>query len=943
MAAQRLTVEARPPFEYQARREGRQLRLLFSAVSGADDFETLALMLFPAEGPPAPLAEELPLTRQGPRVRLRPSVSAFYATGTNDFEEGPQPGERLLLGRGARARDAHRPAQPRLRGAHPGRVALPRRELDDDARARGPARAAARRRHAGLGALRVPARPTAGAGRGSRGGVLLRLRALPEAHPGREGPCPRRGRHRARASAGPGTRCASTSRGPSSTSRPGPPREGCDGRSAARPRSSCSTPGTRCTTRRAWPWPGRLPTRVSASLTGEVRPLLDVLVFCGLSRRRSPGAPDGARDPHGPPGARGRAEGVLGDDGGRHRLPEVAEHLGLRGQPELPLELPRGEGLRPAAVRDLAGRLCRLSPERLSPGRGRDRRPPPGPDLRLGRGPRPHGREPRGRARRVPLAPPPVEPARAVLRRRRPARPARRDAAAQRGEASEEPRPRRLALWLAAAAAGAHRQSRPATIPPLATRAPPPSRAAATSTAWAAGTGWRSSSSTTTSSPARSRCAPTVRSRCPWWATCPVGGATLPEIGERLTTEFARYVLNPRVDVVVREYNSRFVALVGEVPQPGRRALGACTRVIDVLLQAGGFRDGASAEVVVSRGETDGESLRARVERGVFTPEARRVLQTVLRGGEIVTVLPPAYVTVQGEVHAPESLPDRGPPDRHRGREPGRRAHALGGHQGQDRAGGGGRASPRPSRPTSRRSATDGRRTWSSSPTTSSPCPGGSSDGHAEHRAGQGPLPRGTTARRSATTCASSGAGAASSPRAGPSGWLSAWLWPSLQTPQYQASTMVRIDMPTPLSMSVSDAFAATPNYWQYQDFYATEFRVLASPTARGEGCAAPPARGASAVRRARPSRAGSSWRTSRSSPSCRPAWRTFGSRTRTRRRRPSGPTPWPRSTWRRASPSAWTPRARPTSGSRSVSPPPSRACVTPRRSCWRATSPRTC
>jgi len=51
-----------------------------------------------------------------------------------------------------------------------------------------------------------------------------------------------------------------------------------------------------------------------------------------------------------------------------------------------------------------------------------------------------------------------------------------------------------------------------------------------------------------------------------------------------------------------------------------------------------------------------------------------------------------------------------------------------------------------------------------------------------------------------------------------------------VQVPAYQASTMLRIDMPSPLFMSVADAFAATPNYWQYQDYYATEFRVLASP-----------------------------------------------------------------------------------------------------------------
>lgn len=133
----------------------------------------------------------------------------------------------------------------------------------------------------------------------------------------------------------------------------------------------------------------------------------------------------------------------------------------------------------------------------------------------------------------------------------------------------------------------------------------------------------------------------------------PASGATLAELRERLTSAFAHYLVQPQVDVRVREYNSRFVALVGEVAQPGRRAIGECTRVIDVLLLAGGFRDGASSEVVVSRGETEAEALRARVDRGVFSPEAREVLETALAGGEIVTVLPRSFVTVQGEVARP--------------------------------------------------------------------------------------------------------------------------------------------------------------------------------------------------------------------------------------------------------------------------------------------------
>jgi polysaccharide biosynthesis/export protein len=132
----------------------------------------------------------------------------------------------------------------------------------------------------------------------------------------------------------------------------------------------------------------------------------------------------------------------------------------------------------------------------------------------------------------------------------------------------------------------------------------------------------------------------------------PAAGATVPELRGRLVTALARFLLNPQVELQVREYNSHFVTLFGEVAQPGRRPLRGCTRVIDALLQAGGFKDAASGEIVVSF-EEEREPLRARVERGVFTPAARKVLETVLHGGEIVTVLPRAYVTVQGEVARP--------------------------------------------------------------------------------------------------------------------------------------------------------------------------------------------------------------------------------------------------------------------------------------------------
>jgi hypothetical protein len=94
----RLVLAVAAPFEYESRREGRELRLRIAAAPDADDTETLARMLFPPEDPAAASTaaaagaeEELPPASREPRVRLRPSLSALYATGTNGFEEGPQP------------------------------------------------------------------------------------------------------------------------------------------------------------------------------------------------------------------------------------------------------------------------------------------------------------------------------------------------------------------------------------------------------------------------------------------------------------------------------------------------------------------------------------------------------------------------------------------------------------------------------------------------------------------------------------------------------------------------------------------------------------------------------------------------------------------------------------------------------------------------------------
>jgi polysaccharide export outer membrane protein len=138
----------------------------------------------------------------------------------------------------------------------------------------------------------------------------------------------------------------------------------------------------------------------------------------------------------------------------------------------------------------------------------------------------------------------------------------------------------------------------------------------------------------------------------------PVAELTVPEIKRKLTALLARdYLVNPQVEVKVRDYQSRFVSVLGEVNAPGRKPLRGRTRLIDVLLEAGGFTPRASGEVVISRADGSFESgervLRVRLSGANPTPQDQINLEQPLRHGDIVTAAPKFYVTVEGEVQRP--------------------------------------------------------------------------------------------------------------------------------------------------------------------------------------------------------------------------------------------------------------------------------------------------
>ena len=137
-----------------------------------------------------------------------------------------------------------------------------------------------------------------------------------------------------------------------------------------------------------------------------------------------------------------------------------------------------------------------------------------------------------------------------------------------------------------------------------------------------------------------------------------VAGLTVGEIQRKVMSLLEKdYLVRPQVVVKVTQFNSQFVTLVGEVNQPGRRPLRGRTRLIDTLVEAGGFTPNASGEVVIRRADgtfPGGErTLKIRLSGGTLTMQDQINLELPLRNGDIISASPKFYVTVDGEVTRP--------------------------------------------------------------------------------------------------------------------------------------------------------------------------------------------------------------------------------------------------------------------------------------------------
>ncbi len=78
------------------------------------------------------------------------------------------------------------------------------------------------------------------------------------------------------------------------------------------------------------------------------------------------------------------------------------------------------------------------------------------------------------------------------------------------------------------------------------------------------------------------------------------------ELVEALTEKYKKYLKDPQVDVIIKEYKSQPVAVIGSVNQPGRFQLQRRFRLLELLTFAGGPNGNAGSTVhIIRNGEGD--------------------------------------------------------------------------------------------------------------------------------------------------------------------------------------------------------------------------------------------------------------------------------------------------------------------------------------------------
>jgi len=112
------------------------------------------------------------------------------------------------------------------------------------------------------------------------------------------------------------------------------------------------------------------------------------------------------------------------------------------------------------------------------------------------------------------------------------------------------------------------------------------------------------------------------------------------------------FISDPQISVLVEQYQSRLVSVLGYINRPGRYPMDRQLTLVEAVAQAGGVAPAGSEKVVL----VSGDGRRQEIDLRTTLADGAGV-NPVLRGGEVIYVPRAEMIYVFGEVQRPGAYP----------------------------------------------------------------------------------------------------------------------------------------------------------------------------------------------------------------------------------------------------------------------------------------------
>jgi len=134
-----------------------------------------------------------------------------------------------------------------------------------------------------------------------------------------------------------------------------------------------------------------------------------------------------------------------------------------------------------------------------------------------------------------------------------------------------------------------------------------------------------------------------------------VSGLSPAEASQRLADALkaGKFLVNPQVSIILSQFRSQQVSVLGDVRSPARFPVEARTTVFDLLALAGGITESGADVIYLLRPDKAGHVSRYPIDLKGLTDSGRPIPTITLRGGDTVFVPRAEQFYISGEVAAP--------------------------------------------------------------------------------------------------------------------------------------------------------------------------------------------------------------------------------------------------------------------------------------------------